>query len=820
MDNKKNIILGVIYRPPNTDINVFNDKLDNILDTINKEGKLCYIMGDYNINILNSKTHQGTNEFVNMMSSYAFVPLISRPTRVTADSATLIDNIFTNDIVNFGYSLNGVLVSDISDHYPVFHINRECKLNECETFMYRRVYNQQNKQAFLTALEHINWDEVHGSCDTQSSFNVFHNCLTGLLNKHFPIVRIKKRYNNRKPWLTDALRQSIKRKNKLYSTYKRLPCVRNELNYKTYKCKLQNVLRHAEKRYYHELLVKYSGDSRKSWSIIKDIINKNQKAQVQTTFRLNDGGIISDKSAIANRFNEFFTNVGPTLAKCIPKVDKEPKSYLCKRIQESLYLAPVSLKNSASGYDDISPMLLKTSINHISVPLSHICNLSLTEGVYPDNLKLANVVPLFKADDCMLFNNYRPVSILCVFSKVFEKIMFNRLQKFLNDFNILYKNQFGFRINHSTHMAHIVLMDKIVHALENGESVIGLYLDFSKAFDTVNHAILLDKLEHYGIRGNALSWFKSYLTNRRQFVTYNNIKSAEKIISCGVPQGSILGPLLFLIYINDLANVCVHTLPILFADDTNLFISGKNLNDMAVLINYELEEISTWLKANRLSLNVKKTHFMVFSKKHMANSDLQIEINGEIITRCQKTKFLGVIIDEKVTWREHINYISGKVSKGIGIIIKARKVLHKQSLANLYYSFIYPYLIFCNHVWGNACKSHMHKLLLLQKKIVRIIAGVQPRCHTDPLFSQMKLLKADQIHKYLIGRLMFKVYHRDLDIFQDYFSLNSDIHDHSTRQTDHYHVPFYRTEMRKHCLRYCGAEIWNKILVKKNRHHL
>ena len=209
----------------------------------------------------------------------------------------------------------------------------------------------------------------------------------------------------------------------------------------------------------------------------------------------------------------------------------------------------------------------------------------------------------------------------------------------------------------------------------------------------MNHAILLDRLEHYGIRVNALYWLKSYLTNRRQFVTYNNIKSAEKIILCGVPQGSILGPLLFRIYINDLANVCVHTLPISFAHDTNLFISGKNLNDMAVLINYELEEISTWLKANRLSLNVKKTHFMVFSKKHMANWDLQIQINGEIITRCQKTKFLWVIIDEKVTWREHINYISGKVSKGIGIIIQARKVLHKQSLANLYYSFIYPSIL-------------------------------------------------------------------------------------------------------------------------------
>ena len=228
----------------------------------------------------------------------------------------------------------------------------------------------------------------------------------------------------------------------------------------------------------------------------------------------------------------------------------------------------------------------------ITEPLTYVCNLSLTQGVFPDELKLANVLPLYKNYDPYAFSNYRPVSLLNVLSKVFEKVMYNRLIEFLETYKILVNQQFGFRKLHSSYMALMMLMDKLITALENNEIVIGIFLDFSKAFDTVDHKILLNKLSHYGIRGVAHSWFTSYLSNRKQYVTYNGTSSATRNIICGVPHVSILGPLIFLIYINDMCDVCKYTAPILFADDTNLFCNGSDLEALETNINQELAKIS------------------------------------------------------------------------------------------------------------------------------------------------------------------------------------------------------------------------------------
>ena len=293
---------------------------------------------------------------------------------------------------------------------------------------------------------------------------------------------------------------------------------------------------------------------------------KQEKNPVyQTKFMLSNGSATTDKKSISEHFNDFFINVGPNLAKSIPCVNKMPMTYLNNAIQETI-LEPVtleeikaivsSLKNNATGFDEINAECLKMSMAFVANPLVYICNMFLSEGVFPTQLKIANVVPLYKCDDPMLFNHYRPVSLLCTLSKVFKKVMYNRLIKFLEKFSILYEYQFGFSRKRSTNLALITLIDKSTQATENGEYVIGAFLDFSKAFDTVNHEILLDKLYHYGVRGCAYKWFSSYLTDRQQFVTYNGMKSQNQVIKCGVPHGSILGPLSFLIYINDLATVC------------------------------------------------------------------------------------------------------------------------------------------------------------------------------------------------------------------------------------------------------------------------
>ena len=300
------------------------------------------------------------------------------------------------------------------------------------------------------------------------------------------------------------------------------------------------------------------------------------------------------------------------------------------RMNESLFLDPVSeseikeriisLKETATGHDEINTISLKLSNNLIAQPLAHICSLSLTEGVFPHQLKIPNVIPIYNSDHPMLFNHYMPVFLLYILSRVFEKIMYDRLLNFLERYKILYCKQYGFRKKYSTYMALITLMDKLTNAIENGEYVIGIFLDFSKAFDTVNRDILLEKLEHYGIRGCALSWFRSYISNRPQYVTYNGTTSMSQTIKCGVPQRSILGPLLFIIYINDLGNVCVNTMPLLFADGTNRFASGTNIIQLQDAVTNDLSSIAVWLKVNRLSLNIKKTHFMIFFQKETAST--------------------------------------------------------------------------------------------------------------------------------------------------------------------------------------------------------
>ena len=274
--------------------------------------------------------------------------------------------------------------------------------------------------------------------------------------------------------------------------------------------------------------------------------------------------------------------------------------------------------------------------------------------------------------------------------------MYNRLTSFVNKHKLLYSYQFGFRERYSTSLAMIYLVDRISQALDDGDYVLGLYLDFTKAFDTVNHQILLQKLEHYGIRGIGLEWFGSYLSHREQYVDFDGTKSKTNRVKCGVPQGSILGPLLFLLYINDLSNVSSFLFSLLFADDSNMFALGKDPNELIHSTNEEIKKISNWLDINKLTLNVKKTHFMVFrNSRRKLKMQETLMIRGHEIEKVDSTKFLGVYLDSGLTWRNHINYIKGKIARGIGILCKARKYLQESTLITLYYSFVYPYLCYC-----------------------------------------------------------------------------------------------------------------------------
>ena len=357
------------------------------------------------------------------------------------------------------------------------------------------------------------------------------------------------------------------------------------------------------------------------------------------------------------------------------------------------------------------------------------------------------------------------------------------------------------------------MCDKILSAIDRKEHAIGVFLDLSKAFDTVNHHILFEKLEYYGIRGLALHWVKSYFSERSQFVEYNNHKSSFHPITCGVPQGSILGPLFFILYINDLNNAS-ELETILFADDTNLFFSHSDPVYLVNKLNDELDKLSTWFSANKLSLNTSKTNFMVFkSRQRRQNSDdYKVIINEQSITRVSTTMFLGVLLNENLSWKPHLSHLAGKMSKSIGLIYKSSFYLSGNSLRILYNSLILPYLFYCNLVWGSTYKSNLQRLVILHKRALRIINKSKRDAHTDPIFKKHKLLKCHDIHSFQLGVFMFLFINSALPTKFHKFLRNNQIHSYNSRNACS--LPLCRTNIRKFSVVYQGPIFFNSLTLE------
>ena len=334
---------------------------------------------------------------------------------------------------------------------------------------------------------------------------------------------------------------------------------------------------------------------RQTWKTINNVIGRAQKQTLSDQFKRNFGTIITDPTAISNEFNDFFVNVGPNLVSKIRSTGKHYYDYHSIAHKQSIFMRPIVEdeiskiinkfdKNKSAGHDGIGNLIVKGVAKEIVHPLTAISNRSLSTGKVPDSLKIAKVIPIHKKDDKEIFSNYRPVSVLPCFSKILEKCI-----EFIENNNILNAKQFGFRAHHSTYMAIMQLVDKINNAVEKNETTIGVHLDLLKAFDTIDHDILLHKLDYYGFRGIVLDWLRDYLSNKTQYVSYNDNKFDLKTILCGVPQGSILGPLLFILYINDITNTSTLLDFLLFADDTTILYSSSDIVSKIPVINRELQ---------------------------------------------------------------------------------------------------------------------------------------------------------------------------------------------------------------------------------------
>lgn len=824
-------LIGVIYRPPNTNITDFLNKLQMILLKIKRERKPCYLLGDFNLNIMNSSQHEGTNQFLDLLYSHSFVPLIDRPTRITDHTSTLIDNIFCN--AEPQNHLTGLLYTDISDHLPLFIINRsENSTVHCiNTFLRRRV-NNNTIASFKEHLPNIVWDDLYECQTTDDSYGIFLNKFKSAYDLHFPIIHVK--HQNMKPtkaWITPGIKTSIRQKNKLYKIYHNAPILYNKIKYKRYKNILSKIIQISKRRHFNLKLEENKSNMKETWRILKEVIGVPKKPGISSTFTIN-GESVTDTKKIVNGFNDFFVNIGKELASKLPQPTTNALSYIHSNHRKSIFLSPITeteisecimrLKLGSPGHDDIMPNVIKQCKDHITKPLAHIFNLSIQQGIVPKPLKCALVTPIFKSGCPDEFNNYRPISVLPCFSKLLERLLFNRLYNYLSTNDLLTDNQFGFRKKISTEMAIIIAIDLITKAIDKKEHVIGLFLDLRKAFDTVNKEILIQKLERYGIRGNALKWFNSYLDGRTQKVKCLGDISDVKDIVIGVPQGSILGPLLFILFINDLPNISEEFKAIMFADDTTLFISDEDIETLTVSFNRELDSLNDWFTANKLSLNLSKTHYLLFSLNPQIRSrNIDLKINNTPIEKAAHTKFLGVQIDDKLSWSKHIDYICGKIRRSIGIIKKASNTLERNTLITLYYSIVFPYICYCHMVWAKASSTTMDRLFKLQKRLVRIICNEEHLAHTDPLFRACRIIKLNDLYTYFVSIFIYKsknhLFPSSFDRQINFSSHTHDLFPHSTNTrfaaSRLIHPPLCRTSLRQKTVQFQCHKIYNDFLV-------
>lgn len=789
-------LISSIYRPPAglvANLSLFIDQFTEFLNNVGNIYQRAYISGDTNINLLKINENAYYNSFFENVTTQGFMPQITLPTRLCDTCDTLIDNTFTN---NFDKEhKNGILTSIISDHNMTFCIlvgtcnKTQSNIKQCveiENVSERSLENFRIELLNKNMFDNMNHDLF---ADPNQNCEILSTIITNAKNLHMPlkIRKFNKCKDKKEKWMTNGLLLQINRKNKMYVDWKTKSLNEEiynmkKINFKTYDRIINRNIVEAKKNYYNNSFRIHKNDMKNTWKTINETLGRIKGNNSLPTSITHDNTTVTDPTEIANVFNNYFINIGVKLASAIDNNNDYStyKQYLIRpagsnctmeKVTETDVIAHINkMKNkSSSGYDGISNKMLKYVKNEISKVLALVINQMLETGIFPKILKISKVIPLYKKGDPLLISNYRPISLLPTISKVFERVIYDQLYTYFNTNDLLAKQQFGFRAKHSTDLAAIQLTDYIRYEMDQMKTPVNIYIDLSKAFDTINYDILLYKLRYYGVNGSSLQLIKSYLSNRKQYVQYGskNHKSNMMLINTGVPQGSILGPLLFSIYINDIVTVSSKLHFLMYADDTTIYFNREDFSIEHLIseVNLELNKVNIWLKKNMLSLNVEKTKCITFHSWQRQVNPAVFSINEVYIENVRDFKFLGIILNENLTWKSHVDMISSRLSKVICILRKLRYIYPQEALLSIYNSLFASHINYAISLWG----TNSDKLFGLQKKAMRLITNNAYLSHTEPLFKMLGILKIEDLYRLKLLKFYYNLCYGNLPLYFDVY---------------------------------------------------
>ena len=696
--------------------------------------------------------------------------------------------------------VSGNLTCSLSDHLPQFLVvpNESCSVPSNHN-IYIRNMRRFNKESFLADIQTINWDQTLDvdRGDLDYSFDNFLSQFNKILDTHAPLKKATKKdlKLQQKPWITKGILCSIRKRDIIFRQFKKCKqqLRRNNLHnrYKFYRNQIVSLTRLSKKNHLQNYFESNIKNSRKIWQGIREIINLNKNYNFVPNYIVSGTNSYSDPKSIANCFNDFFTSIGNKIQKSVYSNHVNFSNYLTNPSVNSFFANPTTpveiidlissfKKNKATGPNSIPNKILHLVSDKISYPISNLINLSFGMGKFPTSIKQAKITPVHKKGSRLNVDNYRPISLLSNINKIFEKLMYKRIYNFLSVQQSFFEMQFGFREKHSTFHALASLTELVRESLDKNKFVCGIFIDLKKAFDTVDHKILLKKLEYYGIRGLSNDWFRSYLTDRKQFVSINGYDSDMLGVNIGVPQGSVLGPLLFLIYINDfhlaIKNSTVHH----FADDTNLLHANDSMKQLNKLLNQDLRSLCDWLKANKIALNVAKTEVLFFRHPNKAfNNDLKLKIDGKKLFPSHNVKYLGVYVDEFLSFKHHTYELARKLRRANGMLSKIRHYLPLGILRSVYFSIFESHLTYCCCVWGQKGNSLSDKIISLQNSAMRLLTFSDFRAPSKPMYQYLNILtfrcQVQLQNVIFVNSVLNGVVPRPLTNF---FSLRGDAHNH------------------------------------------